>query len=134
MLRNDNQEIIRRLAGHSLKNNRRRTLIMGLAVVLSSFMLFSVFTVGITYFNMLRLQNIRLGGSEEDAVMYGMTEEQKEKLEANPDIEKIGIAAVSGYVESTDRDDTINVGLMWADETYWEEMMAPARKLSLIHI
>ena len=128
MLRNDNQEIIRRLAGHSLKNNHRRTLIMGLAVVLSSFMLFSVFTVGITYFNMLRLQNIRLGGSEEDAVMYGMTEEQKEKLEANPDIEKIGIAAVSGYVESTDRDDTINVGLMWADETYWEEMMAPARK------
>ena len=115
MLRNDNQEIIRRLAGHSLKNNRRRTLIMGLAVVLSSFMLFSVFTVGITYFNMLRLQNIRLGGSEEDAVMYGMTEEQKEKLEANPDIEKIGIAAVSGYVEATDRDDTINVGLMWAD-------------------
>ena len=40
-------------------------------------MLFSIFTVGITYFKMQSLQNIRLNGGEYDAVMYGMTEEQQ---------------------------------------------------------
>ena len=60
---------------------------MILAVLLSSFLLFSVFTVGVTYFKMQRLQNIRLGGAEFDAIMYGMTEEQEEILKNNPDVE-----------------------------------------------
>ena len=72
---------------------------MILAVLLSSFLLFSVFTVGVTYFKMQRLQNIRLGGAEFDAIMYGMTEEQEEILKNNPDVEAYGIAAVSGAVD-----------------------------------
>lgn len=67
------------MAKRSLASSRRRTVIMGLAVALSAFMLFSVFTVGITWFHMYHLQNIRLAGGDFDAVMYGMTEEQREK-------------------------------------------------------
>ena len=40
------------MAKRSLVSNKRRTIIMALAVALSAFMLFSVFTVGITYFKM----------------------------------------------------------------------------------
>lgn len=100
---------------------------MILAVFLSAFMLFSVFTVGITYFKMYRIQNIRLNGGDFDAVMYGLTDAQKEKLKNDPDVEKTGITAVAGSADSTDRDGTVNAGLMWADETYWDEMKAPAR-------
>ena len=81
MLANNNQSVIRRMAKRSLVSNKRRTIIMALAVALSAFMLFSVFTVGITYFKMYRLQNIRLSGGDFDAIMYGMTEEQKKKCE-----------------------------------------------------
>ena len=101
---------------------------MALAVALSAFMLFSVFTVGITYFKMYRLQNIRLSGGDFDAIMYGMTKEQKEKCEDNPDIDKIGIAAVAGSVLSTDYDNTANVGCVWLDEVYWNDIMTPARE------
>lgn len=101
---------------------------MILAVLLSSFLLFSVFTVGVTYFKMQRLQNIRLGGAEFDAIMYGMTEEQEEILKNNPDVEAYGIAAVSGAVEETAYDKTPDVGLVYADSVYWEQMMAPARE------
>lgn len=51
---------------------------MILAVFLSSFLMFGIFTVGITYFKMQRLQNIRLSGAEFDAIMYGVTDRQKE--------------------------------------------------------
>ena len=93
---------------------------MILAVMLSSFLLFSVFTVGITYFKMQRQQNIRLSGAEFDAIMYGVTN--------NSDVEAVGIAAVSGAVEETVYDKTPNVGLMYADPVYWNQMMAPARE------
>lgn len=99
---------------------------MILAVFLSAFMLFSVFTVGVTYVQMYRIQNIRMNGCDADAILYGVTEAQREVCEQNPDIKAAGICAVAGYVEETKEDETPDVGLMWADAVYWE-MMEPAR-------
>lgn len=127
MLANNNRGIIRRMAKSALKNNRGRNLIVFLAILLSAFMLFSIFTVGITYFKMNRIQNIRLNGGEYDAVMYGITEEQREKCESDHEIKRTGIVAISGYIESTGNDSTVDASCIWADETYWNEIMAPAR-------
>lgn len=120
--------VVSRMAWKSLRSNRRRSITMILAVLLSSFLLFSVFTVGITYFGMQRVQNIRLSGAEFDAIMYGVTGEQMEVLKQNPDVEEIGVVAVSGYVEETVYDKTPDVGLMYADPVYWNQMMVPARE------
>lgn len=128
MLKNNNMKIVSRMAWKRLTSNRRLSITMVLAVLLSSFMLFSIFTVGVTYFKMQRLQNIRLNGAEFDAIMYGVTEKQMKVLKDNPDVEEIGISAVSGYVEETPYDKTPDVGLMYADKVYWEKMMAPARE------
>lgn len=128
MLKNNNQAVVKRLAKNNLKSNRRRSLSMVLAIMLSSFLLFSVFTVGATYLKMQRQQNIRLNGAEFDAIMYGISEEQKEILEENPTVEHYGVVMVSGVVAETEVDKTPGVGLLYADDTYWKKMMAPARK------
>lgn len=128
MLKNNNSAVITRMARRSLSGNRRRSVIMIVAVALSSFLLFSVFTVGATYFKMYHIQNIRLNGNDSDAIMYGVTEEQEEMCRKNPDIEAAGINALAGYVVSTEKDETPNVSLMWADEIYWDTMMEPARE------
>lgn len=128
MLKNNNQAVVKRLAKNNLKSNRRRSLSMVLAIMLSSFLLFSVFTVGVTYLKMQRQQNIRLNGAEFDAIMYGISEEQKEILEENPTVEHYGVVMVSGVVAETEADKTPGVGLLYADDTYWKKMMAPARK------
>ena len=101
---------------------------MILAVFLSSLMMFSIFTVGITYFKMQRLQNIRLSGADFDAIMYGVTDRQQERLKEHPDVEEFGICCVSGFVEETPYDKTPDVGLVYADQVYWNQMMAPARE------
>lgn len=128
MLKNNNQAVVKRLAKNNLKSNRRRSLSMVLAIMLSSFLLFSVFTVGATYLKMQRQQNIRLNGAEFDAIMYGISEEQKEILEENPTVEHYGVVMVSGVVAETEADKTPGVGWLYADDTYWKKMMAPARK------
>ncbi len=127
MLANNNRRVIDRMAKSTLRNNKGRNRIIFLSIVLASFMLFSIFTVGITYFKMQRLQNIRLNGGEYDAIMYGVTEEQREKCENNPDIKRTGILAVSGYIESTEKDGTVEASCIWADPVCWDEIMAPAR-------
>ena len=128
MLANNNRKIISRMAKSSIKKNSGRNLILFLSILLASFMLFSIFTVGITYFKMYRVQNIRLNGGDYDAVLYGITEEQREKCETDPGISRAGIIALSGYIESTEGDDTVEASCIWADRVYWDEIMEPARE------
>lgn len=130
MLANNNKAIINKLAQNTVKTNKRQFMILFFTVALSAFMIFGVFTIGITYLDLSRLQNIRLFGAEYDAtVINGFTEEQKTILMENPDIQTVGALSYAGYVKSTDADDTINVGLIWCDPVYWEQQSAPARTM-----
>lgn len=52
MLANNNRKIISRMAKSSIKKNSGKNWILFLSILLASFMLFSIFTVGITYFKM----------------------------------------------------------------------------------
>ena len=128
MLKNPNNAVVKRMAHHSLKTGKRRTVTLFLAIFLSAFMIFTIFTVGVTYFKLQKIQNIRLSGAEFDAIMYGVTGEQAQKCGKNPDITLTGFLGLCGWVEKTDRDNTPNVGLGWADENYWSKMMKPARE------
>ena len=127
MLVNNNHSVIDRLAKNTVRANKRQFLILFLTILLSSFMLFSVFTIGLTYLDLSRLQNTRLYGSEYDvAVMNGFTEDQKEILIHHSDIKSVGMLAYCGSVKSSDSDHSVNAGFLWGDETYWESQKAPA--------
>ena len=126
-MENNNKKIICRMAMRALRYNRRRSILLFAAVALSSFMIFSVFTIGSTYYKMTRLQNIRMNGADFDAVMYGGSEEQLEKCKTDEDVRAVGLVGVAGYIEETEGDKTANLGTVWADETFWNEMMSPAR-------
>lgn len=127
MLKNNNQPVIKRIAKTNLKSNFRRSITMIFAVLLSSFLLFSVFTVGLTYLKMNKLQNIRLNGADFDAVLYGVTEEQKTILDNDENVKQFGILTVAGAVRETETDKTPGIGLLYADAVLWDDMMSPTR-------
>lgn len=127
MLKNNNQSVIKRIAKTNLKSNFRRSITMIFAVLLSSFLLFSVFTVGLTYLKMNKLQNIRLNGADFDAVLYGVTEGQKTILDNDENVKQFGILTVAGAVRETETDKTPGVGLLYADAVLWDDMMSPTR-------
>ena len=62
MLANNNKAIINKLAQNTVKTNKRQFMILFFTVALSAFMIFGVFTIGITYLDLSRLQNTRLFG------------------------------------------------------------------------
>lgn len=128
MLGNNNKKILDKLAKNTLRRNKKQMGILFLTICLSAFMLFSVFTLGITYLDLSRQQDTRLNGVEYDiALMNGFTEQQKESLEKNSFARSIGIESYAGYIKSTEYDNTVDTGLLWCDQTFWEEQMAPAR-------
>ena len=129
MLKNNNQKIVTKMAAASLKSSRQKFAVMIAAVMLSTFMLFSVLTVGVTYFRMQKIQNIHMHGADYDAVlMGGYTAKQKAFCKDHPDVLSAGTGAYAGYAEKTDADDTLHTGLIWYDDTNWSLQMKPARE------
>lgn len=128
MLANNNHQVINKLAKNTVRTNKRQFSILFVTIMLSTFMLFSIFTIGLTYLDLSRLQNSRLYGSEHDiAIMNGFTENQKELLSNNSKIETVGVLAYCGNVRSSDIDNTVNAALLWRNKTYWENQKSPVR-------
>lgn len=127
MLANNNKFIISKLANNTLQTNKRQFTILFVSIALSAFMLFSIFTIGLTYLDLSRLQNTRLYGLEYDiSIINGFTEKQKEILKNNSNVQTVGIQTYCGSVKSTDADDTVSVGMLWGDKTFWESQKSPA--------
>lgn len=129
MLKNNNSAVITRMARRSLTSNKRRNWIMILAIALSAFMLFTILTVGGTWLQMERIQNIRLTGEDSQFFLYGgFTEEQRTICEENPDIAEIGTTGFGAWAVSTEYDSTLHSVFLWADDTQWNTLQAPARE------
>lgn len=124
---NNNGGIITGMAKRSLVSNRRKNLIMIVAIMLSTFMLFSIFTVGSTFFKMQREQSLHMKGADFDAYIYGgFTEEQKEVCEKSPEVGAVGVTGFAAWAEETEQDDTLHTSFIYADETYWNVLGKPA--------
>lgn len=128
MLANNNKAIINKLAKNSVKTNKKQYGILFLTIILSAFMVFCVFTIGLTYLDSSRLQNTRLNGAEYDiTTMNGFTSEQLHTLRQNENIQSVGMESYAGFTKSSEFDNTAEIGLLWCDEVLWDNLMSSAR-------
>ncbi len=128
MLRNNNNAVVDRMARHSLRSNKGRNCILVLAVFLSAFLLFTVLTVGKTWFEMQGIAEMRLRGLDSDAYLYGgFTQGQRKVFEEDSDISAVAASAIAGWAVKTEADDTVDVTFLWEDDTYFNELAKPAR-------
>ena len=56
---NNNKEIIKKITNRSLKSNKTRNIFVVIAIVLTTFMLACVFTLGISFNENYQLMNLR---------------------------------------------------------------------------
>lgn len=129
MLANNNRKIIRTLALKSLLNNRQNTIVLFMTIALSALMLFSVLTVGITYLDLWRLQNIRIEGGDFDSTLInGYSQEQYDYLITNKQVESVGIQTYAGYLLGNEDNYNQEIGLFYVDEIFFKKQSALARK------
>ena len=129
MLRNNNSAVVAKMAVRSLSGNKRKNIVLILAVMLAAFMLFTILTVGGTWLHMQKVQEIHLQGGKYDVFFYGgFTKEQAEICKNHPEIRAVGIKGMAGWGIKTEQDSTLHSTFVWADKTQWEKIMRPARE------
>ena len=123
---NDTSTIIKKLTKRSLKANKRRNFFLVMAIMLTTLLIGSVFSVGMSLMESVKMEQIRFAGTMAHAAVGHPTAEQIEQLYALDYVKAVGTGNSIGVVKNTAEMGNISLTLHYFDRTEWEELRAPA--------
>lgn len=132
MLKVDSRRSIKKLAQKSLKANKKRNLVLILAIVLTAFLLTSVFSIGISYVASARSRNLRTSGMASDGELTDPTKQQVQTARQLPSIRHAGYLAGCGGIAEYQKLPT-DVMFRWVDTTCWQQILKPAKEYVVGH-
>lgn len=121
MHRNRNKKAILQVEKGMMKANRIRNLFAILAVALTTFMITTVFSLGINYMENMELSGIRTSGSSADVTLSGPSLEQEEQIRALDYVKVTGVRYQIGSVVQTNTEGReSSIIIQYYDENEWE--------------
>lgn len=124
MLNNNNKDVIRRLNRRVLKANRLRNTVTIVAIILTTFMFTTIFSIGFSLANNVNDMLLLGQGSRASVFLTQPTEEQIEAVKACSTVRAAGLRIKVNIL--TDATEKNKYGLMWFDKTEFEQNLKPA--------
>ena len=106
MLKNNNQEIVRKIAFRSMKQNRIRNGIVILAVILTTFMFTTIFTIGASMAEGMMVMLTRQQGTRSSIYLNNPTTEQIQQITDNHDLYAAGLQIQTGTAYDSEDETT----------------------------
>ena len=119
---NRNKSAVKRVEKGMMKANRTRNLFAVFAIVLTTFMITTVFSLGINYMENMKLMQVRTAGTTANVSLAMPTAEQEQQIRNLDYVKTVGTQYMVGSVaEENDEGRELSIALQYYD-------------LSLIHI
>lgn len=119
---NRNKEVIKRVEKGMMKANRTRNIFAIVAVALTTFMITTIFSLGINYKENMELTSVRTSGTNANVSLAMPTSEQEKEIRDLDYVKTVGtqymIGSVAGKNEA-DRD--LAIAMQYYDNTEWEK-------------
>lgn len=124
--KNNNKNIVKKITKSSLKFNRGRNIFVVLAIVLTTFMTCSIFTIGVSLVNNYNTMNIRIRGTTSDAMLPNPKKEQIEAIKNLDITTSIGEEILVGNIINQKLEkDNHKIFLKYYDKENWEKQITP---------
>lgn len=120
---NNNKKIIKKIIKRELKVEKKRNFFIIIAIFLTAFMLASVFSIGMSYYNTAIMGKKRIEGSLSQMAFGKPTKEQLAKIYTLDYIETIGIGAI--VAETNELSGIGTAAIAYVDEIQWNQMFCP---------
>lgn len=124
MLKNNNQAAVKRLGTRSLNKNKTRNLFAILAIVLTSFMFTTVFSIGFSLGKNLNLMMLRQQGTKTSITLKQPEKGEIEQVKKAKNLHAAGIQIPTGI--ASDSTGKTKVMLDYYDNTEFEKNFKPA--------
>lgn len=118
---NRNKGAIKKVEKGMMKANRTRNLFAVFAIILTTFMITTVFSLGINYMENMELMQVRTEGTSADVSLALPTTEQEQQIKSLDYVKTIGTQYMVGSVaEKNDEGRELSIVLQYYDTTEWE--------------
>ena len=107
MLKNNNQEAVKRISRRSLKQNRIRNMFAVLAIILTTFMFTTVFSIGFSLGKNMNIMMLREQGTKSTIYLDNPTEDQILKAGECRHLNAAGIKINTGTAQSKKNSETV---------------------------
>lgn len=119
---NRNKSAVKRVEKGMMKANRTRNLFAVFAIVLTTFMITTVFSLGINYMENMKLMQVRTAGTTSDVSLPMPTAKQEQKIKALDYVKTVGTQYMVGSVaEKNEEGRELSIVLQYYDTTEWEK-------------
>lgn len=123
---NNNKEVVTRITKRSLKTNRTRNIFAIMAIVLTTFMISSVFSIGISFAKNFKIMNLRMQGTTATTSLQSPSKEQISKLKELDIFKTMGYQIDAGMVILEDAEKNgAKIKLEYHDDMDWEKQIKP---------
>lgn len=126
MFQNDNRAIVKMLTKRSLKSDKKRNFFIVIAITLTTLLIGSVFSIGMSLIESVKMNQIRFAGTVAHAAVGHPTALQIEQLNALDYVKIVGTGNSVGFIKNTPEIGKISLTLHYFDKTEWEELRSPA--------
>lgn len=120
---NNNKSIIKKITKRELSADKKRNFFIVAAILLTAFMLTSVFSIGMSYYDTLAMREKRMQGSLSQMAFARPTEEQLGKIYTLDYIDVVGVGA--SVATTNDIPGLSECPISYVDQTQWKEMFCP---------
>jgi hypothetical protein len=100
-MKNNNDAVIRRLTKRSLQVNKKRNFFITVAIVLTTLLIASVFSIGMSFLESMDLQQTRLMGTAAHESVTRSAAEQIKRLKQLPYVKTVGTGNHAAFIRNT---------------------------------
>lgn len=120
---NNNKAVIWKMIKRELAADKKRNFFIVAAISLTAFMLASVFSIGMSYYDTIAMREKRMQGSLSQMAFARPTQEQLSKIYTIDYIDIVGIGA--SVAITNDVLGLPELPISYVDQTQWEKMFCP---------
>ncbi len=132
MFKNNNRQIIRTITKRSVRADRTRNIFAILAVALTTLMIFTVFSIRISFMKNYQVMDIRLSGAEASAYLPYASDEQLQEIKDMKAVAAAGVQIAIGTETqiNTLTDENFMIYHWYYDETGWQDYVGAISDIS----
>lgn len=126
MLRVDNKKVITELAKTTYRANRKRNILTITAIFLTTFLICTVISIGLGYWDAVTLRQQRMHGMDYDIELSEPREDQVSLIREMAPVKYAGLCVKCAVLSQYNQNSQDKIRLFWADEICWEKQILPA--------
>jgi len=125
-MKNNNKAIVAKISRRSLRADKKRNFYIIMAIALTTLLLSSVFSIGMSFMESQKMEQVRVMGTTAHAAVSYPSPKQMDEMRRLDYVKTVGLGIHVAIISEVPRMGNMNLSFYYYDPVQWKEMRVPA--------